>query len=115
MGAGCRSVRRLVRAMSCIEDDEVCIWIAELREAVARDEEATVQQTWCPAEPDEYDERLRSLEAERLRPVPPPPVSQKRPTTAAERNAARREAATAEHIRQLVEALHGAENDDVED
>lgn len=99
-----------------IDSDDVCLWIGELRAAMARDKEATTMLgPWHPVEPDEYDARYRSLEAERLRPVPPPPVSQKRPSTAAERNAARREAATAAHIRQLVEALHGAENDDVED
>jgi hypothetical protein len=66
---------------------------------------------WYPAEPDELDRRYRALEAERLRPVPPTPSSARRPITATERTAARREAATAEAIRQLVEALHGEERE----
>lgn len=41
---------------------------------------------------DELEHRVRALEAERLRPVPGAPIPQKRPTTAAEIAAARREA-----------------------
>jgi hypothetical protein len=35
-----------------------------------------VSEAWIPAEPDELDARYRALEAERLRPVPPPPGTQ---------------------------------------
>lgn len=55
--------------------------------------------------PDELDRRIRRLEAERLRPVPPPPGDTKRPTTAAERTAARRAAATQDQLAELVAAL----------
>lgn len=42
--------------------------------------------------PDELTLRIRSLEAERVRPVPPPPVMRKRATTDAERWAAKQDA-----------------------
>lgn len=71
---------------------------------------------------DELEARIRSLEAERLRPVPGAPVPQKRPTTAAEAAAARREAhdlqMVEEHLaevarrRAVLEEIGGEDEDD---
>lgn len=47
---------------------------------------------------DELDRRLRLLEAERLRPVPPTPILKPRAITDTERTAARRQAATEDHL-----------------
>lgn len=54
---------------AAVDDDEICTWIAELRAAIAGDKGAAMAE-------DELEERLRSLEAERLRPVPRPPATE---------------------------------------
>jgi len=62
--------------------------------------------------PDELEMRIRALEAERLRPVPGPPVASKRAVTATERTAAGREAATVDAIRELIRAVNEAETNE---
>jgi hypothetical protein len=61
---------------------------------------------------DELDTRMRSLEAERLRPVPAAPIPSRRDPTLAERTAVRRETAAIERLIELADAVRDHFPDD---